>query len=689
MPTLQEYKDAYRKAYNAGNEEAARRLLKVIQENSTSEQESFSVSEFLKENMEIPGGLAGAATGAGIGFLAAGPPGAIVGSVIGGATGSGAGSVASDLYEGVEPDYAKAMEEALISAGIDVFTLGIGSKIKPFLLSAKAARMQPSEAAELFVKEAAMVAGEQSQEAISKAIASEAVARTGSEGLAAGSQESLLASQEIAQKAGGTFTPSQTGRASSLQILTEGIANLGILSSQAMQKNAEKIENAAQSTLASVINRSATDFDDPSTLGNALFEVIDTAKKAAGSVYDQSIQEIRQGLGSKVTETGPLKASLTKFVNKNQRKFGNMLDEKTLNYVQKLQQTLKIGTKLPVTDLIDMQTVLNKEIRKLGSFDSPAADKVISAEFAELSKNLRGVIQRAVERTDPVLAQKYADTKKSFALSTEGLLPKINDSFIRNAKKGQYTPLGRLITNVGSVDQIVALNKSIDEAYRLIPNKELKDLSIKTAKDAKDAMKSAFLSAKFSTAQGKFDPTSYVTLAEEFQKPEKAARMAAILGKDTATVKQVMNLIAESSQELEGNLGSLLFRTKEYRAVEAPIRVASQLAQGGGLIALVGYGALDLMSSGLILTLPLVFAKISTNPKLANKLIAFENTKFPTEEAKIIAANTLAEEAISEMTEEDRKFIRDEIRASNQVKSITRGQRKAQEQRQQLLQMAN
>jgi len=202
-------------------------------------------------------------------------------------------------------------------------------------------------------------------------------------------------------------------------------------------------------------------------------------------------------------------------------------------------------------------------------------------------------------------------------------------------------------------------------------------------------MKSAFLSAKFSTAQGKFDPTSYVTLAEEFQKPEKAARMAAILGKDTATVKQVMNLIAESSQELEGNLGSLLFRTKEYRAVEAPIRVASQLAQGGGLIALVGYGALDLMSSGLILTLPLVFAKISTNPKLANKLIAFENTKFPTEEAKIIAANTLAEEAISEMTEEDRKFIRDEIRASNQVKSITRGQRKAQEQRQQLLQMAN
>lgn len=678
MPSLQEYKDAYRKAYNAGDEEAARRLLKVIQNNSVSEEESFSVSKFLKENMEIPVGLTGAATGAGIGFLAAGPPGAVAGGIVGGALGSGGGSIASDLYEGVEPDYAKAMEEALISAGIDVFTLGIGSKIKPFIAGAKAARMSPNEAAELFVKEAAMDAKDQAQGVVEKAVAAESVARAAAEGLPLGSQESLRASQQLAEEAGATLTPSQTGQAGSLRILSEGIANLGLLSSQTMQRNAEKVEQAAQAALSSIINRSTTEFDDPAVLGNALNTIIQTGKDTAGAIYEESIKQVRGGLGTKTTSVGPLKASLTKFVTKNQREFGSMLDDKTLKYIEDLQNTLRTRTQLPVTDLIDMQTVLNKEIKKLGSFDSTAADKAIAAEFAQLSSNLRGVIQRSVDRADPALGKQYKDTKKAFGIATQGLLPKINESFIRNAKKGQYTPLGKLITNAGTADQIRALNASIDQAYKLIPTSKLKDLPLKTAKEAKAAIKSGFLSAKFSTAQGKFDPSSYIKLASEFQVPEKAGRMAAILGEDTATVKQVMNLIAESSRELEGNLGSLLFRTKEYRAVEAPVRVASQLAQGGGLVAAMGYGVLDLMSSGLIITLPVVLAKISTSPRLANKLLAFDKKTFPSEEAKIIAANTLAEEAISEMSEEDRKFVRDSIRANTESKVVTRGQRQQQ-----------
>jgi hypothetical protein len=66
MPSLQEYKDAYRRAYEAEDYEAAERLLSVIQENSSVEEDSFSVGDFLKKNMEIPLGLGGAATGAGI-----------------------------------------------------------------------------------------------------------------------------------------------------------------------------------------------------------------------------------------------------------------------------------------------------------------------------------------------------------------------------------------------------------------------------------------------------------------------------------------------------------------------------------------------------------------------------------------------------------------------------------------------
>ena len=225
MASLQEYKDAYRRAYEAEDYEAAKRILNVIEQNTDAAEESFSVGQFLKENMEIPLGLGGAAAGAGKGFLVAGPPGALLGSISGGALGSGTGSIASDVFEGTDPDYAKALEEALISAGIDVVTLGVGSKIKPFLLSAKAAKMNPLEAAEMFVKEAAMDAGEQAQATIAKAAATEGLARSSSMGLAAGSPESLRESQRLAEEAGASFTPSQTGSASSLQILSEGIAS--------------------------------------------------------------------------------------------------------------------------------------------------------------------------------------------------------------------------------------------------------------------------------------------------------------------------------------------------------------------------------------------------------------------------------------------------------------------------------
>jgi hypothetical protein len=679
MASLQEYKDAYRRAYEAEDYEAAKRILNVIEQNTDAAEESFSVGQFLKENMEIPLGLGGAAAGAGTGFLVAGPPGALLGSIIGGALGSGTGSIASDVFEGTDPDYAKALEEALISAGIDVVTLGVGSKIKPFLLSAKAARMDPLEAAEMFVKEAAMDAGEQAQATIAKAAATEGLARSSSMGLAAGSPESLRESQRLAEEAGASFTPSQTGSASSLQILSEGIANLGLLSSQTMQRNAERIEGAAQSAISQIINRSPETLDDPAALGEALNTIITTGKKAASDNYVRSIDEIKAGVRNNQVSKTPLKVSLTQFLKKNKRSFGSMLDDRTIKYVENMQTRLASGgSKIDVSELIDFQTAINKEIRKLGNLTSKDANPDLVPEFSQLSSNLRGVIQRALERTNPDLARQYKETKKAFGIATEGLLPVINKSFITNAKKGNYTPLGKVLTHTGNVDQIRALMGSIDEAYRLMPSSARKDLPIKSPEEARAAIKSAFLSQKFSTAQGAFDADAYVKMAAEFQQPDKAARMAAILGKDTPTVKQVMNLISEASEQIEGNLGSLLFRSKEYRAAEAPIRAAGMVGQSASIMGGIGAGVLDLLTSGMIITLPVVLAKISTNPKLANKLLAFEKKTFPSEEAKLLFANQIVNEVVSDMTEEERQSLKDSIRSSSDKDIVTRGQRQQQ-----------
>ena len=104
MPTLQEHKDAYQRAYDSKDYEAASRILEKIRTYETPAQavdQGFleSAGDFLSANMEIPLGISGSLAGAGAGFLMGGPAGAVVGGILGGAGGSAAGSVTSDYLE--------------------------------------------------------------------------------------------------------------------------------------------------------------------------------------------------------------------------------------------------------------------------------------------------------------------------------------------------------------------------------------------------------------------------------------------------------------------------------------------------------------------------------------------------------------------------------------------------------------
>ena len=74
-------------------------------------------TNFTKENLDIPGGLVGAAVG-----TRGGP----AGMIIGGAVGTFAGVIGSDYLTEEDIDYVNAMEEAAFSVGIDLVTLGTG-----------------------------------------------------------------------------------------------------------------------------------------------------------------------------------------------------------------------------------------------------------------------------------------------------------------------------------------------------------------------------------------------------------------------------------------------------------------------------------------------------------------------------------------------------------------------------------
>jgi len=671
MPTLQEHKDAYKRAYDAKDYEAASRILEKIRSSEApaeAEDQGFfeSAGEFLSENMEIPLGISGSLAGAGAGFLMAGPPGAVVGGILGGAGGSAAGSVTSDYLEGVPIDYAEATEQALISAGIDIVTLGLGSKVKPFLLNAKAARMSPNEAAKMFVKEAAMVAGEQANRAVAQAGQREAIARTAGL-LGAGSEESLKESQKLAEEFGATLLPSQTGKASTVQMLSEGIANLGLFSSGKMGKAAERLDNASASALTEIMSRSGTDeFQDPRALGQAMSTVIDKGRESMSSLYSRGIQEIQEGLGTQRTELSPLKASFTKFKNSAQGELRNYLQPSTLKYINDTLDVMSNVKTLPVKELLEFEKALKTDIAALGGLGSTGTQREAARELTILSKNIRGVVQRSLDRTSPELGVKYQDLKKAYRVSINGILPKVNARFVNNASKESYSSLGKMLTRSGGLDEITAMMKSIDESYAVMKtaSKERMPSGVpfKTANEAKQAVKESYLKNIFTDIGGDFNNQKYSYLASQFQTPETAARLKLILGEDAPRVKQIMNLMSETAATVQGNLGELLFRSKEYAALSAPGKGLSEARAAG--IGGQGFAvaSVDALMGGSILVAPIVLANIVTNPKLTNKLLAFDKAKFPTQEAALLAANSIVEELFDTLTDEEVREVQRELR---------------------------
>ena len=215
-----------------------------------------SVGGFLKSNMELPVGLAGSLAGAAV-LAPLGPVGMIAGGIVGGAFGSAGGSLMSDVFEGEELDFADATNEALMSAGFDIATLGIGKYVlKPGYFAAKAALgFTPKEVAADLIK-------------------------TAKQGAEVGSLESLRASQQLLQEKGASLTRFQTGRATALDVLGERFANAGLLSGQATAENAIKVNQAVKDSLNDIANKvDYTLGDDPARLGEAMLTLLTKVKK--------------------------------------------------------------------------------------------------------------------------------------------------------------------------------------------------------------------------------------------------------------------------------------------------------------------------------------------------------------------------------------------------------------------------
>lgn len=588
-------------------------------------------ADFIKENMEIPGGVAGAVAG-GVAGAPLGPPGIVIGSILGGAAGSAGGSLLSDELSGEELDYAQAVREAGISLGFDAVTLGLGKIARPgYFAFKKAMGFTPKETAEELLQAAKL-------------------------GQDVGSRESLMASQNILSESGGTLTPYQTGQSTARQRIQEQFARTGLLSSKVMKDNAEKVNQIVADNINEIMQRSGTSMYSPDVLGRSFYDIIDEGKSAMSTVYGQGLSEIQQDIGGKLVPTKLVKNSLDSFVAQYQREFGSILDDDTLRYVNGLQDSLSDLKTMNASSLIDLEKKISKDIRQFGDINSGVYNSAAERELADFSSSLKESMAQTLRLVSPESATKYANIKKEYATAIQGLLPEINANVVKKATKENFEALGNMLLTNGSIDQVKKFMRSIDVAYGQLGKAGRESAVLRSSGDAKQVLKEAYLKKLFPNTSEGFDiaQTKYKKLAKKFSVPREAERLKVILGEDYGRTKQLMNLMKEASEKPTSNIGELVLRSKEYAALGA---LAGGVAASSPLLA---------ASAATVLLGPVFLAKIATNPKSVNKMLAFSKKQFKSEVALSVAASNLVLDLMTEFNDADKAEIRNSIRESQQ-----------------------
>lgn len=605
---------------------------------SKTEQEENAVLSYLRENMELPVGLTGSAAGA-VAGIPFGPFGVLAGGIAGGAIGSGGGSLLSDELTGKDLDYGEAVEEALISAGFDLATLGLGKVLKPAYIAGKRSLgFGPKETAQEIISNLPEV----------------------------GTKESLQASQRFLEGKGASLTPFQAGAEGSA-VLKEKIARAGLLSSATMEKNTELVNKAVADGLNEVTNRFSVNIDGSAEdIAEVLYNVISEGKQALGQNYSRGLDEIVGEAGTTLIPVGAYSRTLDSFVKDRQGQLVNELSDDTIKYIEDLKNIFgdspvkQVGLK----ELITIDKKLSQDISsKFGNPQSPLYNETMEYELSLLSSAMGDTTKKILESRVPETAAKYAKLKTDYADGIKGLLPQVNKNFITQASKGNYKSLGNLLTKAGNINQVNLFKQSLKEAFNQAGKAGDVVIDRFISFDEADALiKKGFLQSAFpDVGTGEFSIKTYQTLANKLANKTEAAKYKAVLGADYPRVKQLINLMSEASRKPESNIGELFLRNKEYQLLGAGTALASGLATGVvGPAGLIGPAV-----GSAALFIPNVLAKAATNPKHVNKIIAYDKAKFASQEKAEAALAVILSDILDEMTEEEQAEVRNIVRDLN------------------------
>jgi len=374
-------------------------------------------------------------------------------------------------------------------------------------------------------------------------------------------------------------------------------------------------------------------------------------------------------VGKSRLSTNGFKRQVERFIKSNQeggaKRGFNMLQEDTQKFARSVIEDLDRMKNMSASTLINYEKKLMKEMNKFSELGGNSYNSEAARELAQLSDLIRTAVQRELQRINPTAAAEYAAVKRAYGETIEGILPTNLKNIVANAKQGEYAALGQIAASSGSLDKLNSMMKSIktshaeiikaggtppiplDEAIEKLQEGYLKQLMPDLGTEA-------------------FDIQTYKKLAARFERGKDAEKLKLIFGDKEPKIRQLFNLMSEASQFPTSNIGELMLRSKEYKAVGQVVGVTgSVLSATGGTLA--GGATGGLIGGATILTLPVFLAKAAYKPANVNRLIAFQNKNFASRDAMIAAAGNLVADIMMSLPEEDQAEIRNYIRRQDEA----------------------
>ena len=601
---------------------------------------------WLTRNMDVPTSIAGGIAGSIYGSRF-GPMGTLTGGVIGGGVGTFAGSAYSSNAIDGDVDYEKAVFDSMLGMGIDVGT-GLVGKYVPdavWLRAMKKLGFSPEQTAESIVAKA-------------------------------GTPESLKQTQTFLAERGLSLTPYQTGAANGFRIIQERLANVGIFSRGLMQEHYGKVQGAIREEFDKVFN--TKDQMGLNDLGSYMAGVVEAGQEGLSIYYDKTLDDVLKNINISYTSAAPLKARISKIASENNI-YGLKVDKETGELVEtaidnKLPDDVRsfLGetfNKFEDVTAIDAKAIIalekkisqkQKQLKEAGSFDA-------SKELMRIGEDLKSTYADMLKNIDPVQGERYLKLKDTYKQAINNLVPTINKETMEKALRSQdYTSLGRLMVESGTVTQMRKFMTTIDQSYALArKNGTLEQLPFKTPAEAKKQLRKTFLTHTFpDLLDESVDLSKLLTKIRKYTSGDNAVKMKTLFGPDYKQVNKLFNAIQNTSKTPKGDIGSLMFRNKEYGALGnllTAVTAGGLSGVSGSSGGTLGTTLATLGGAGFVLYTPVVMAKAITNPKLATKILNLSKGKFASDKAAYIATGMVVNDVIKAMDDGELAEFRDVI----------------------------